>query len=112
MKWRRRNDYHGSRTYGADEPAGSRLRLDLAVLVGWAKQHLEKLMRAGAPRSDEFRTLVHAKEKNFSMLGAANENRREIPNSIWSSPPGERRERSETAHAWWRDLEAGSQPRV
>src|SRR3954467_112178 len=104
MKWRRRIDYHGSRTYGAGDSVGSRLGLDLAVLAGWAKQQLEKLMRAGAPQPDEFRTLVHARQKNFSVLGAANENRRESPNSIWPSPAGQTRERSERASAPRRDL--------
>lgn len=111
MKWRRQTDYHGSRSYGVDEP-GRRLRLDLAVLAGWARQQLERLMRAGVPRSDEFRTLVHAKEKNFSVLGAANENRREIANSIWPSPAGQTRERSGSAREWRTNVEAGSQPRI
>lgn len=112
MKRRRQADYHGSRSYGGDEPAGSRLRLDLTVLAGWARQQLEKLMRAGAPQADEFRTLVHAGEKNFSVLGAANENRREIATSIWPSPAGQTRERSGRARASRKDLDAGSQPRV
>lgn len=81
MKWRRRIDYHGFRSYGETEDRA--LRLDLAVMAGWAKRQIERLMRTGAPRTDVFRTLLNARERNFSVLGAANENQREEANSLW-----------------------------
>jgi hypothetical protein len=114
MKWRRQTDYHGSRTYAerSDEPAWSKVRFDLALLAGWARQQLEKLMRAGAPRPDEVRTLADATETNISGLGAAYENRREIAHSIWAPLPGRTKERTGSAFARPRNVEAGSQPRL
>ena len=112
MKWRRQMDYHGSRTYGVDETAVSRLRLDLAVLGGWVKQQFEKMMRAGAPRSEDFRTLLDARQRNFSLLGAANENRRAVATPIWPSPAEKARTRRERPAAWQKDMEAGGQPRA
>jgi hypothetical protein len=99
MTWRRQSNYHGSRTYGVDERPGSRLRLDLAVLGGWVKQQLEKLMRSGAPRSEDVRTLVHARERNFSLLGA--DNQRAVTTSIWPSP-----KRHQRAGGWRGDLDS------
>jgi hypothetical protein len=112
MKWRRQMNYHGSRTYGDDEAAESRLRLDLAVLGGWVKQQLEKMLRAGAPASEDFRTLVDARERNFSLLGGANENRHAIATPIWPSPAEKARTRLGHAGARRKDMEAGGQPRA
>ena len=65
MKWRREIDYHGSRAYGADEPATRRLGLALKSLMNLAGRAFGKLRRQPGPPI----VLLHEGEHSFSLLG-------------------------------------------
>ena len=62
MKWRRETDYHGSRSYGGQEPPVKMLGLTLAWVLNIVRG---KLRRVRAPV-----VLLHDGEHNFSLLGA------------------------------------------
>ena len=65
MKWRREIDYHGSRAYGAEEPALRRLSLGIAGLVNFARRAFGKLGRQPEPPI----VLLHDGQHSFSLLG-------------------------------------------
>jgi hypothetical protein len=66
MKWRREVDYHGSRSYGGQEPPVNMLSLMAAWVVGIVRG---KLRRAHA-RSVSPVVLLHDGQHSFSLLGA------------------------------------------
>ena len=75
MNWLGRVEY-GSRTYpdaDNDEAIGSRLRLDFAVVTGWAKQQFEKMWNMVAPRSEDFLPLVLDRENDRRAAWAKRE---------------------------------------
>jgi len=78
MKWGRPIDYHGSRSYGPDEP--ERSWFGLAGLVKWLKQKVRK----PAPRRSSSAILLLNGERHFSLLGASN--RRNAPARVADCP--------------------------
>ena len=75
MNWRGHREY-GARTYpaaDANEPMGSRLRLDIAVVLGWARHELAKMWNFAAPRSEDFLPLVLDREADRRAAWAKRE---------------------------------------
>jgi hypothetical protein len=62
-------DYHGSRTYDADEPRIGRTNLAFAWALSSAKRRLRNLLLWAAPPSSS-RTLLQNGKRSFSELGA------------------------------------------
>jgi|SRR5690242_17672761 len=65
MKWRREIDYHGSREYGAEEPALRRFATRLMHLVKLARRMAGRL--GGQPEPPI--VLLRDGQHNFSQLG-------------------------------------------
>jgi hypothetical protein len=80
--WRRRIDYHGTREYGAADPAGltitNQIELTARLLVNWAKRQLEGLLRFSVRPSAKTVLLMQEDEGRFRVLGTAD--RRRGPN--------------------------------
>jgi hypothetical protein len=71
MSWRQ-IDYHGSRSYAADEGEGvtvGNFSLLVAWLAAFAQRQLESLMRFGSRPSKPAVLLLDAEHKSFSVLG-------------------------------------------
>jgi hypothetical protein len=71
MSWRQ-IDYHGSRSYAADEGEGvtvGNFSLLVAWLAAFAQRQLEGLMRFGSRQPKPAVLLLDSKEKRFSVLG-------------------------------------------
>jgi hypothetical protein len=66
MKSHREIDYHGSRSYGLEQPAVGKFSLTVAWLGEIVKSKLRKL-RSGSTAPV---VLLHDGEHNFSLLGA------------------------------------------
>lgn len=66
MKARREIDYHGSRTYGSEEPPVGTFSLAIAWLGEIIKSKLRKLSVGSTPPA----VLLHDGEHNFTLLGA------------------------------------------
>jgi len=65
MKWVRNTDYHGSRSYAADEHGVTQFSLLSAWLGGLARRLISSLAR---PSSSEI--LLRDGRRNFTLLGA------------------------------------------
>jgi hypothetical protein len=65
MKWLREIDYHGSRAYGAEEPAFRRLGPGIGKVVNLARRAIGKLGRQPEPPM----VLLHDGQHSFSLLG-------------------------------------------
>jgi len=67
MKWHRERDYHGSRSYEQDSPAGRRSSL----MLTWIMNVVKEKWRRFAARPMSSTVLLHDGEHSFSLLGAA-----------------------------------------
>ncbi len=65
MNWHREIDYHGSRTYSAEQP---QLRL-LSVVLAWFATIARSKLRKLARRSTTPTMLIHDGRHGFSVLG-------------------------------------------
>jgi hypothetical protein len=71
MKWHRKTDYHGSRSYEQDRPAVSQPSLVLARFTNILKEKWRRF----AMRPMSSTVLLHEGEHSFSLLGATSRRR-------------------------------------
>ena len=74
MRFLRETDYHGSKSYEADEPPIGRARLIAASLAIAARRIFRDLLNALAPSSSST-VLLRNSERTFSLLGSDTSNR-------------------------------------
>jgi len=86
MKWRRETDYHGSRSYGAQDPGVNMLSLTLAWMANIVRGKLRKL----GGRSMSPVVLLHDGEHNFSLLGGNSRSDADCPFPIKADIPDRR----------------------
>ncbi|MGE5562578.1 MAG: hypothetical protein ACM3ZV_04635 [Bacillota bacterium] len=66
MRWRREIDYHGSRSYGAEEPSVPMFRLAFA----WLGYIVRRKASAPRPKPLSATVLLRDGRHNFTLLGA------------------------------------------
>lgn len=82
MKWHREFDYHGSRSYGAEQPPAKALALTVAWLAAVAKRKWRKLGERPVSSS----VLLHDGQHSFSILGADSAKTAECPFPLKAEP--------------------------
>ena len=93
MRWHRERDYHGSRTYSAEEPSISQVSLTIA----WLFAMLRGKLRKAGPRPSST-VLLHDGKHSFSLLGANDHARRDIAECAFPTKP------AAVNHCDWRVL--------
>jgi len=65
MKWRREVNYHGSRSYGSEEPP---LKLS-SVMIAWLAEIIKTKLRKRRPPPRPAALMLNDQGRKFSMLG-------------------------------------------
>ena len=73
MTWRRKADYHGSRTYESGietDTVGGKIRRITGLCVAWGKHQIKTTLSSGIAPVTDTRSLITANQRGFSLLGS------------------------------------------